>query len=67
MNTAAMPSTLRRQVDGSADAWLTASFSRLVELRARNPGRFNDPVAVFSEWGYKASTSTSGIPLEAQG
>jgi len=49
MNTAAMPSTLRRQVDGSADAWLTPSFSRLLEFASTESGRFSDLVAVFSE------------------
>jgi hypothetical protein len=28
----------------------TAKFSRLLELRARDPGPFNYPTAVFSEW-----------------
>lgn len=36
------------------DAWLTAKFSRLLELRAQDPGPFNYSVAVFSEWRGKA-------------
>jgi hypothetical protein len=29
---------------------LTATFSRLLELRASDPGPFNYPIAVFPEW-----------------
>src|SRR5216683_1447735 len=32
-----------------AEAWLKAKFSRLLELRAQDPGPFNYPIAVFSE------------------
>ena len=49
-----VPALLRQQVDRWADAWLTAKFSRLLELRAQDPGPFNYPVAVFSEWRGKA-------------
>ncbi len=54
MSTPPVPATLRRQVDTWADAWLTATFSPILELRAQNPGRFNYPVAVFPEWQGKA-------------
>jgi hypothetical protein len=33
---------------------LTRKFSRLLELRAADPGPFNYPVEVFSEWRGKA-------------
>ena len=33
-----------------ANTWLTAKFSRLLELRGQDPGPFNYPIAVFSEW-----------------
>ena len=49
MSTATVPAMLRRQVDSRADAWLTKKFSRLLELRAQDPGPFNYPVVVFSE------------------
>jgi len=49
-----LPTLLRRQVDRGADAWLTTKFSRLLELRAQDPGPFNYPIAVFSEWRGKA-------------
>jgi len=45
---------LRQQVDGWAKAWLAAKFSRLLDLRAGDPGPFNYPVEVFSEWRGKA-------------
>ena len=50
MSTIAVSAQLRRQVDRWAEAWLKAKFSRLLELRARDPGPFNYPIAVFSEW-----------------
>jgi len=34
--------------------WLTAKFSRLLKVRARDPGPFNYPIEVFSEWRGKA-------------
>ena len=49
MSNAAVPTMLRRQVDSWADAWLKAKFSRLLELRAQDPGPFNYPIAVFSD------------------
>ena len=49
-----VPVDLREQVDRSAHDWLTTKFSRPLELRAADPGPFNYPVAVFSEWRGKA-------------
>src|SRR4051812_48381548 len=54
MSTSPVPARLRRQVDSWADEWLTTTFSRTIALRAQNPGPFNYPVAVFSEWRGKA-------------
>jgi hypothetical protein len=45
---------LRQQVDRWANDWLTKKFSRLLELLAADPGPFNYPIAVFSEWRGKA-------------
>src|SRR5438874_11360754 len=54
MGAAAVPAQLRQQVDRWADTWLKAKFARLLELRALDPGPFNYPIAVFSEWRGKA-------------
>ena len=54
MSTIAVSDQLRRQIDQWAKNWLTAKFSRLLELRALDPGPFNYPIAVFSEWRGKA-------------
>ena len=54
MSAASVPVQLRQQVDRWADTWLEAKFSRLLELRAQDPGPFNYPIAVFSEWRGKA-------------
>jgi len=54
MSATAVSARLRRQVDQWAKTWLTAKFSRLLELRAQDPGPFNYPIAVFSEWRGKA-------------
>src|SRR2546426_2681373 len=54
MSTTAVSAQLRRQVDQWAKTWLTAKFSRVLELRAQDPGPFNYPIAVFSEWRGKA-------------
>ena len=54
MSKAPVPAMLRRQVDTWADAWLRAKFSRLLELRAEDPGPFNYPIAVYPEWRGKA-------------
>jgi hypothetical protein len=54
MAKATVPTQLRQQIDRWADKWLKAKFSRLLELRAQNPGSFNYPIAVFSEWRGKA-------------
>ena len=51
---AKVPADLRQQVDRWAQGWLTKTFSRLLELRAEDPGPFNYPVEVFSEWRGKA-------------
>jgi hypothetical protein len=50
MNAASVPVQLRQQVDRWAETWLHAKFSRLLELRAQDPGPFNYPIAVSSEW-----------------
>ena len=54
MAAISVPALLRRQVDRWAETWLTAKFSRVLELRAQNPGPFNYPIAVFSGWRGKA-------------
>ena len=54
MVNAPVPALLRQQVDRWAQTWLTAKFSRLLELRARDPGPFNYPIEVFAEWRGKA-------------
>ena len=54
MSATAVSARLRRQVDQWAKTWLTPKFSRLLELRAQDPGPFNYPIAVFSEWRGKA-------------
>lgn len=41
---------LRRQIDRWADEWLPRKFARGLALRATDPGPFNYPVEVFSEW-----------------
>jgi hypothetical protein len=51
---ASVPVALRQQVNHWAEAWLATNFSRLLELRARDPGPFNYPIEVFSEWRGKA-------------
>jgi hypothetical protein len=42
MSAATVPAQLRQQMDRWAKTWLTAKFSRLLELRAQDPGPFND-------------------------
>ena len=54
MSTTSVPALLRQQVVRWAEAWLKAKFSRLLELRAQDPGPFNYPIAVFSDWRGKA-------------
>ena len=54
MAPTAAPATVRQQVDRWAGAWLQSKFTRLLELRAIDPGPFNYPIAVFSEWRGKA-------------
>jgi len=54
MSKAPVPAMLRRQVDTWANEWLKAKFSRRLELRAQDPGPFNYPLAVYSEWRGKA-------------
>ena len=54
MANASVPILLRQQVDRWAQTWLNAKFARLLELRARDPGPFNYPIEVFSEWRGKA-------------
>ena len=51
---AAVPDQLRQQIDRWADAWIKGKFARRLELRAADPGPFNYPIEVFSEWRGKA-------------
>ena len=51
---AKVPDELRQQVDRWANDWLRTKFGRLLELRAADPGPFNYPIEVFSEWRGKA-------------
>ncbi|MDA1185546.1 MAG: hypothetical protein O2930_12995 [Acidobacteria bacterium] len=48
-----VPVAVRQQVDQWAEAWL-GTFSHVLQLRAREPGPFNYPVEVFSQWRGKA-------------
>jgi hypothetical protein len=41
---------LKRQIDRWADTWLTATFAATLRHRARDPGPYAYPVAVFCEW-----------------
>ena len=52
--TTSVPVAVREQVDRWATAWLDKTFGRALKLRAADPGPFNYPVAVFSEWRGKA-------------
>ena len=54
MATTSVPASVRQQIDRWVSAWLETKFARLLELRAIDPGHFNYPVAVFSEWRGKA-------------
>jgi len=54
MTTAVVPALLHQQVDRWAVDWLRSKFSRLLELRALDPGPFNYPIEVFPEWRGKA-------------
>jgi hypothetical protein len=54
MSESAVPAQLQQQIDRWAATWLATKFSRLLALRAQDPGPFNYPVAVFSEWRGKA-------------
>jgi hypothetical protein len=49
-----VPEQLRREIDGWAEAWLALKFTRGLELRAADPGPFNYPIEVFSEWRGKS-------------
>jgi hypothetical protein len=46
---AKVPADLTDQVNRCAQDWLMRKFSRLLELRAADPGPFNFPVEVFCE------------------
>jgi hypothetical protein len=52
--TPAVPTSVKQQVERWARSWLEAKFARLLERRAFDPGPFNYPIAVFSEWRGKA-------------
>ncbi|MSO61566.1 MAG: hypothetical protein EXQ50_05675 [Acidobacteria bacterium] len=54
MTTPAIPSLLQQQVDRWPAEWLQSKFSRLLKLRALDPGPFNYPIEVFPEWRGKA-------------
>ena len=54
MSIPAIPAAVREQVDRWARTWLGAKFTRLLERRALDPGPFNYPIAVYSEWRGKA-------------
>jgi len=49
-----VPVILRQQVDRWAEAWIATTFSQLLDMRARDPGPFNYPIEVFSDWRGKA-------------
>src|SRR5437016_6075839 len=49
-----VPDKLRQQIDHWAARWLNQKFARGLELRAADPGSFDYPVEVFSEWRGKA-------------
>jgi hypothetical protein len=49
-----VPAELRHQIDRWASDWLRTKFHRFLHLRAADPGPFNHPVKVFSEWRGKA-------------
>ena len=49
------------------EGWLTAKFSRLLELRAQDPGPFNYPIACFRSGAATPSTSTFGTGLGVAG
>lgn len=51
---AKVPVDFRRQIDQWAGRWLTQKFAKSLELRAADPGPFNYPVEVFSEWRGKS-------------
>ena len=65
MVNASVPTLLRQQVDRWAQTWLTAKFSRLLELRARDPGPFNYPIEVFPNGAARPSTSMFDTALGA--
>ena len=50
---AKVPEDLRKQIDHWAKTWLK-QFAHGLELRAADPGPFNYPIEVFSEWRGKA-------------
>src|SRR6266508_2289621 len=51
---AKVPDHLPEQVDRWVEEWIKRKFPRGLELRAADPGPFNYPIEVFSEWGGKA-------------
>ena len=65
MSTSSVPTLLRQQADRKAATWLAAKLLRLLESRAQDPGPFNYPTAVFSEWRGKAFYLNSQTALEA--
>jgi hypothetical protein len=51
---AKVPGDVRAQIHAWADTWLKSKFTRGLQLRAADPGPFNYPVEVFSEWRGKS-------------
>ena len=49
-----VPLDLKKQIDQWAEAWLRTKFTPGLELRREDPGPFNWPITVFSEWRGKA-------------
>lgn len=51
--TPGVPQDVKAQIDRWADRWIPNTFGRLLDLRAKDPGPFNYPIEVYSEWrGY---------------
>src|SRR2546425_4607828 len=64
MSTTVVSAQLRRQVDQWAKTWLTAKFSRVLELRAQDPGPFI-PSPCSRSGAARPSTSTFTTALGA--
>jgi hypothetical protein len=62
MSTTSVPVQLRHQIDRWVETWLKAKFSRLLELRAKDPGPFNYLMAVSSEWRGRQGLLPRSLP-----